>query len=281
MDAAARRMRPVTRIPLRGPAGLFKSIEKHQLCWGLLDYCNANIQFCPIDVITFHRKGVNNSDDILNETIELVTMLHEYYPNLKCTPFANTEADPTVGWSKSLTSNADIHYAHTLIEIVLQHWTAFVNQAINGIDSISHDNSFLSYHPFEFEQRTLLARFVMNETQPKSVRFIQKPVYASFGMLSALARTATEMYNKNNVNYVLSLGEQYAAVLLLSTENSQIDEIVISLPMKWNTVAGATFGYFAEYLEQNRTNPYDVWMKHNRTAYPNDVLFDKMLHAQV
>lgn len=59
------------------------------------------------------------------------------------------------GWSKNVTSNADSHYAHMLVLIVLEHWNTF---GINGspthhFESISHDNSFLSYHPFEFSQR--------------------------------------------------------------------------------------------------------------------------------
>lgn len=281
LEAAGRRMRPVMTIPLRGPAGLFKSIEEHQLCWGLLDYCNANAHFCPIDVITFHRKGNNTSLDILTETIDLLKIFHDKYPNLENMSFANTEADIISGWSKSLKSNADVHYAHALMSIVLQHWNAYVEGSLNGLDSISHDNSFLSYHPFEFEQRTLLARFAMNESHPKSVRFIQKPVYASMGMLSALAKTATKLYYQQNVSYVLSLGEKYAAVLLLSTENTQADEINIELHQKWNHVKNVTFGYLAEFLEQSRTNPYSVWVKYNRPAYPNETVLSGMLHAQV
>lgn len=281
LQAAARRMRPVMKIPLRGPAGLFKSVQKHQLCWGLLDYCNATSNFCPIDVITFHRKGNNTSIDILAETMVLLKIFRDKYPNLKDMSFANTEADIISGWSKALKSNADVHYAHALISVVLQHWNAYVGGSLNGLDSISHDNSFLSYHPFEFEQRTLLARFAMNESHPKSVRFIQKPVYASLGMLSALIKTATKVYSKQNVSYVLSLGEKYAAALLLSTEDTQADEIVIELHKKWNHVENVTFGYLAEFLEPNRTNPYSVWIKYNRPAYPNETVLSEMIHAQV
>lgn len=234
LEAAARRMRPVTKIPLRGPAGLFKSRENHHLCWGLLDHCNANASLCPIDVITFHRKGESHGpSDILAETIELLNTFNVNYPNLRNFPFANTEADPTSGWSKNVTSYADVHYAHMLVSIVLQHWNAYLRRTLNRLDSISHDNSFLSYHPFEFEQRTILARFAMNETHPQSVSFIQKPVYAAFGMLAALAGMATEMDTKKNVSYILSLGERYAAVLLLSTEDSRIGKIEIKLNTKW------------------------------------------------
>lgn len=97
MNAVTRKMKPQKRIVLRGPAGLFKSAEKHQKCWGLLDACNKDVSYCPIDVITFHRKGINSVTDILSETIELLKIFNSSYPNLYEMSFANTEADPTSG----------------------------------------------------------------------------------------------------------------------------------------------------------------------------------------
>lgn len=277
LDAAARNLMSATRIPLRGPAGLFKSAEIHRKCWGLLNDCNANISRCPIDVITFHRKGVNSSDDILTETVDLLMEFHSSYPNLSEIPFANSEADPTSGWSKNNTLYADVHYANMLISIVFQHWNAYLMGLLRQFESISHDNSFLSYHPFEFSQRTLLARFVMNDTHPKSVKFIQKPVYAALGMLSALARTATEFYTHRSVNYVLSLDKQYAAVLLISTEQNHFI-VNITMNMKWNCTA---FAYFAEFIDQEQTNPYSIWLKYNKPSYPNDTVLFEMQLAQV
>lgn len=51
---------------------------------------------------------------------------------------------------------------------------------------LSNDNAFLSYFPNQFLQRTLLARFQVNNTSPKYVEFIKKPVYTIFGLLSQL-----------------------------------------------------------------------------------------------
>ena len=51
---------------------------------------------------------------------------------------------------------------------------------------LSNDNGFLSYNPHFFTQRTLLARFQMNNTKPAHVQFIRKPVYSVMGMLSHL-----------------------------------------------------------------------------------------------
>lgn len=277
LDAAARKLRSATKIPLRGPAGLFKSADMHKKCWGLLDDCNANVSRCPIDVITFHRKGVNSPDDILTETIDLLNKFHSSYPNLGEIPFANSEADPTSGWSKNVTLYADVHYAYILLTIVFQHWNAYLLGLLHQFESISHDNSFLSYHPFEFSQRTILTRFMMNDTNPKSVKFIQKPVYAALGMLNALASTATKFHTHQSVNYILSLDEQYAAVLLLSTEQNHFNA-EITIHMKWNCTA---FAYFAEFIDQEQTNPYYIWLKYNKPSYPNDTVLFEMQRAQV
>lgn len=56
---------------------------------------------------------------------------------------------------------------------------------------------------------------------------------------------------------------------------------LFSLSSSLGSLSGATFGYFAEYLDQKRTNPYAVWLKYNRPAYPNETIVDEMLHAQV
>lgn len=127
----------------------------------------------------------------------------------------------------------------------------------------------------------MLARFVMNNTQSKTVHFIQKPVYAALGMLSSLTNIATEMETRKNTSYVISIGELYAAVLIISTEQSRNDySLEIKLNKPW-AASNVSFGYFAEFLDQTRTNPYLVWKKNNMTAYPNDMVLDEMIHAQV
>ena len=49
---------------------------------------------------------------------------------------------------------------------------------------LSNDNAFLSYHPFPFSQRTLLACFQVNTTEPPHVQFIRKPIYSVMALLS-------------------------------------------------------------------------------------------------
>ena len=63
---------------------------------------------------------------------------------------------------------------------------------------LSNDNAFLSYFPHQFGQRTLLARFQVNNTHPKFVEFVKKPVYSTFGLLSQLCRNIlhSEVYKE-------------------------------------------------------------------------------------
>jgi len=49
---------------------------------------------------------------------------------------------------------------------------------------LSNDNAFLTYHPFPFTQRTLLARFQVNSTDPPHVQFIRKPIYSVMALMS-------------------------------------------------------------------------------------------------
>lgn len=271
-------------LKLRGPAGLFKEFDKHELCWGMLHRCNANIDECPIDVITYHRKGVTSADDILENTEKLIESFSKMYPKLSHLPYANSEADPSSGWSKPIDASADVRYAHTLIAIVLQHWNAVWREDLSRLDSLSHDNAFLPYHPYEFQQRTLLARFRMNGTKPITTEFIQKPVYAALGLLAQLASHATRVFSTQNLTYVITLGSRYAAVLLIS--NDQIPKTV-SFRLKLNIVEfvgsalnTTSFSYIVEHLQPNRTDPFAVWKKHGWPAYPNETTLASMSHAQ-
>lgn len=51
---------------------------------------------------------------------------------------------------------------------------------------LSNDNAFLSYHPHPFSQRTLTARFQVNNTRPPHVQLLRKPVLTAMGLLALL-----------------------------------------------------------------------------------------------
>lgn len=59
---------------------------------------------------------------------------------------------------------------------------------------LSNDNAFLSYHPYPFTQRTMLARFQVNSTRPPHVQFIRKPIHAVMGLLSMIGEERVSVY---------------------------------------------------------------------------------------
>lgn len=59
------------------------------------------------------------------------------------------------GWSKSYEWRADVRYAATVTSTIIDYIKKFKNITI---EVLSNDNAFLNYHPYYFEQRTLLTR---------------------------------------------------------------------------------------------------------------------------
>lgn len=285
MYSVSSALRPEFR--LRGPAGLFKSIEHHPLCWGILKNCNEDIESCPLDILTFHRKGQTTVEDILSETIDLLNGIYEKYPNLRNLPYENSEADPTSGWWKPHLPYADVSYANELIRIVFQYWNATYSRKLTNLDSISHDNAFMSYYPYEFEQRTLLARFAMNRTNPPHVQFIRKPVHAALGLLASLGYSASSVmsFAKEMECLITRRADTYGAILCISANtNSSRNESeanryhvidVIKLGLDVNSV------YFIEYLAAELTDPFFIWNKWNRPCYPNRTVYASLRKSEV
>lgn len=67
---------------------------------------------------------------------------------------------------------------------------------------LSNDNAFLSYHPHPFTQRTLTARFQVNNTHPPHVQLVRKPVLTVMGLLALLGTKTVQ-------GFVSGLGTQH------------------------------------------------------------------------
>lgn len=240
-----------------------------------------------MDVLTFHRKGQTSFNDIVNETTILIQTIHAKFPNLREMPYANSEADPTSGWSKSYPVYADVRYAVILILTVLQHWQASYTKVLQSLESISHDNAFLSYHPFEFQQRTLMARFSMNLTDPPHVQFIKKPVYAAMGMLASLGAYASDVRTSDNMTCLTSISENYAGIICTSSDFQDSVEtrpyiIRINVSEVLPGISDGNDGaYFMEYLRAKVTDPFEVWNAWDKPAYPNRTVMQEMRKAEV
>nr|XP_016924337.1 alpha-L-iduronidase [Drosophila suzukii] len=278
---------------LRGPAGLFKDPNNHPLCWKLLELCSQRVVYCPIDVLTFHRKGVEGTaTEIVNGSLSLMAKIYEEYPNLKQLPVANDESDPVAGWSTPREFQADVRYGVTLISTVMQFWHARLAAGpLSSLESISHDNAFLSYHPHEFTQRTLLAHFRMNETNPPHSQFIQKPVYAAMGMLAKLGNraAAVELVNmdtKHSVEVLRTVSGgvsgpgQYMATIFLSPEEAGPKRTAFHHKYTLNMSIANESAFVTELLVPQTTDPYYLWQQAGSPAYPNVTLREAMRRAQ-
>lgn len=273
-------------IKLRGPAGLFKDIKRHPFCWWVLEECNIKPADCFVDIITFHRKGDgNNAKEILDGSLQLVDLLNNKYPNLTSFKFSNSEADPIKKWSKPRGFQADTRYAAMLVATVFEHWQAMNEGTMKNLESLSHDNAFLNYFPHIFTQRTLLARFQMNNTASPYVKFVRKPVYSALGLLSSVGENAGEVreVKGENVSFVVTANgkSSYSCIILWSQVDTRVNyknksrkvEILVS------HVRGDNLFYLVEALDAKGTNPSKVYNQHQSPPYPGPNLF-KLMSSQ-
>lgn len=81
-----------------------------------------------------------------------------------------------------------------ILQVIIQHQNLLLAKANNTINYtlLSNDNAFLSYYPHYFTQRTLTARFQMNNTKPPHVQMVRKPVLTVMGLLALLGMVITE-----------------------------------------------------------------------------------------
>lgn len=264
------------RLSIGGPAGLFEDRDNHPRCWGLLEYC-ANMTTCPLDFISFHRKGGGQGAAILEQDVSLTHNLSAMFPTLAEIPFANDESDPLVTWSLNLTWRGDVRYAAIVASVIAAHQKVMVRE--HGIPAtlLSNDNAFLNYDPFYFNQRTLLARFQMNETDPPHVQFIRKPVYTTMALLSFLGNQELDVAvtNSDNRLYVLAAedrtqDEWSSAVLLVfsnDTEEDLSERLSVSLHIL--NVSHLASRYVLYLLDNEVTNPQEVWWQANSSVFPN------------
>ncbi|XP_037960448.1 alpha-L-iduronidase [Teleopsis dalmanni] len=290
LTSAGQRLNNSIHLPLHGPAGLFRSTLNHPLCWKILQLCNDNIKNCPFDTITYHRKGHGKASEVLEASSLLLKELEINFPQVAKLPIANSEADPIAIWSTPHDYLADVRYAATLVTIVLLHWSAKLQKAeFKQLSYISHDNAFISYHPYEFSQRTLLAHFRMNNSQPVYSQFIQKPVYSALGMLSKLGSIATdlEFIAVNNTPQIQLLKTKvpdsrlYLSWLMLPTENvTSLGDFILRRQMGLQFCEQGRYAYLIEILEQKRTDPAALWIKFGKPPYPNATVRETLRHSQ-
>ncbi|XP_055854835.1 alpha-L-iduronidase [Episyrphus balteatus] len=285
LNAAGRRPLNGVNFKLHGPAGLFKNLDHHPLCWQSLQKCNENPKHCPFDVITYHHKGSGISSEVASGGQRLIKEIFYKFPNLNSMPFANNEADPIAGWSTPRSFQSDVRYAISVISIVFDHWTAKLNtKEFQNLQFISHDNAFISYHPHEFSQRTLFAHFRMNNSKPQPYsQFIQKPVYAVLGMMGNLGTHAADIKIMPQSIRVLETTDNYGRSflsLIAISDGQPGEQERFQKEISLRTMIGKRFSYIVEFLEYQNTDPVYIWNLYGSPPFPNSTIREAMRKDQ-
>lgn len=288
-----------------GPGDSCHSPPHSPYCWAMLQHCYNGTNFFTgekgvrLDYIALHKKGGGYSLPILQQEIQTVGEIHERFPEFRNLPVYNDEADPLVGWSSPQEWRADVTYAAMVIKVIKQHQDLLLSNPNNTINYtlLSNDNAFLSYHPHQFTQRTLTARFQVNNTQPPHVQMIRKPVLTVMGLLALLGDTQilsrvipSSMPNSSTVEVLASSHKPtvpwssdswQTSVLVYNSDDNQTssraDSVTVtlkSLPQLKGLV------YATYYMDNNSTSPYQLWQSMGSPDFPTPQQFRKIREAQ-
>ncbi|XP_068594599.1 alpha-L-iduronidase [Brachionichthys hirsutus] len=285
-----------------GPGDGCHSPPRSPYCWAMLQHCYNGTNYFTgetgvrIDYVALHKKGGGHSLPILLEEIQTVEEIQQLFPRFRRLPVYNDEADPLVGWSRPQEWRADVTYAAMVVKVIQQHQVLLLadpNCTVN-YTLLSNDNAFLSYWPHPFTQRTLTARFQVNNTRPPHVQLIRKPVLAVMGLLALLGETqilARVLNSSSNTLGVLASRHEpaaaggsdswQAAVLLYNSDDNgtaaAADDVIVSL----RGLAGQTgLVYVTYYMDNSVTNPYRLWRRMGRPDYPTAQQFRRLRSVQ-
>ncbi|CAL1537818.1 unnamed protein product [Lymnaea stagnalis] len=261
-----------------------------------------------IDFISLHEKGGGVGLNILELETAAVAYINNKYPELRGKPIYDDEADPMVGWNKPLLWRANAVYAGLVVKVISQHQNilkARTDPVIQNYALLSNDNGFLSFYPNQFTQRTLVARFQMNQTHPHYVTFVRKPVYMVMGLLALLGDRQVHVDLSSNSGDVLTNTSDYGAIATVHepvVRDNTSDSWQMSLLIYGASDPGSNASYadlnlawyvnpptsteslklMTYYLYNGASNPYDVWAGlFNKTDYPTLKQFAQLRQQEV
>ncbi|XP_036619432.1 alpha-L-iduronidase [Trichosurus vulpecula] len=290
-----------------GPGDSFHPFPKSPICWNLLSHCYNGTNFFTgekgvrLDYISLHRKGGGSSIYILEQEKEVARQIQSLFPNFTHVPIYNDEADPLVGWSQPQIWRADVTYASMVVKIIAQHQTLLLSDTNNTLNYtlLSNDNAFLSYHPHHFTQRTLTARFQMNNTKPPHVQLVRKPVLTVMGLLAMLGESQLWaeahcdglLVDSNHTVGVLATSHWpeepsspdswQATVLVYASDDNRTSANLSTVTIQLNNVPPATdLVYVTYYMDNNLTSPYLEWKKLGSPVFPTIKQFQQMRETE-
>uniref|UniRef100_A0A8C3RZY8 Alpha-L-iduronidase n=1 Tax=Chelydra serpentina TaxID=8475 RepID=A0A8C3RZY8_CHESE len=300
-DACSEGLREASSLlKFGGPGDSFHPFPKSPICWSLLHHCYNGTNFFTgatgvrLDYIALHKKGAGSSLHILEQETEVMEQIQKLFPNFTSVPVYNDEADPLVGWSVPQMWRADVTYAAMVVKVIIQHQNLLISKANNTINYtlLSNDNAFMNYHPHYFTQRTLTARFQMNNTKPPHVQMVRKPVLTVMGLLALLGenKVFADIVSKDenaDTDTVGVLATVHAPAELQPSDSWQAtiliyasDDIQTSSNISAVTVNITHFPrhlvYVTYYLDNNLTNPYLEWKKVGSPDFPSVKQFQQI-----
>ena len=270
-----------------GPAEKCLPINESDYCWTLM---KEMVKSGATDdqFLSFHEKGENfDSNQIMIKETQVLDHLQQF--KLNQINFVNNEADLMKIWSQNYDFRADVRYAASAISVLIQHIDHFVRNRVNPVKLklISFDNGFLSYYPHQFTQRTLLARFQINNTIPNYTDFVIKPIYVGIGLSSLLGTQLVNHdidSNDDHLKIVATRTKDGDVVVLISNSNRFVNETFTDVK-KIQLLANLTglnlttiseFRFAIYKIDNERNNPYKFWTKHGRSKFPAMDMIEKM-----
>uniref|UniRef100_A0A6Q2WUD6 Alpha-L-iduronidase n=1 Tax=Esox lucius TaxID=8010 RepID=A0A6Q2WUD6_ESOLU len=291
-----------------GPGDSCHTPPHSPYCWAMLQHCYNGTNFFTgktgvrLDYIALHKKGGGYSLPIMEQEIQTMREIQERFPLFQTLQVYNDEADPLVGWSKPQTWRADVTYAAMVVKVISQHQNLLLSDQNNTINYtlLSNDNAFLSYHPHPFTQRTLTARFQVNNTQPPHVQLLRKPVLTVMGLLTLLGETqvladvVTFGENDNSTVGVLAsthdplmswTSDSWQATVLIynshdNCSSTWLFNFMLSSAVFLNMILTLGLVYVTYYLDNNVTNPYQLWQSMGSPDYPSAEQFRQLRNME-
>ncbi|XP_072112195.1 alpha-L-iduronidase isoform X2 [Mobula birostris] len=278
-----------------GPGGSCHPPPRSPICWGLLNHCYNGTNFFTgeigirLDFIALHKKGAGSSLHIIEQELDTVHQIQKLFPKFQSMSIYNDEGDPLVGWSVPQVWRAEVTYAAMVVKVISQHQNLLIANPESTINFtlLSNDNAFLNYHPNYFTQRTLTARFQMNNTKPPHVQMIRKPVLTVMGLLALLGEKQLKidmMPNGDASNWNSTLGalasiheppnnhssdSWQAAVLIYNSDDirtsSDVTFVTVNLT---NFPTQRELMYVIYHLDNKNTNPYLQWKNFGSPDFP-------------
>ncbi|XP_070992264.1 alpha-L-iduronidase [Oncorhynchus clarkii lewisi] len=305
-DACSEGLRAASRaLRLGGPGDSCHTPPHSPYCWAMLQHCYNGTNFFTgetgvrLDYIALHKKGGGYSLPIMEQEIQTVREIQEHFPLFQTLPVYNDEADPLVGWSKPLAWRADVTYAAMVVKVISQHQDMLLSDQNNTINYtlLSNDNAFLSYHPHPFTQRTLTARFQINNTQPPHVQLLRKPILTVMGLLALLGETQvlSEVVevagtDNNTVGILASTHDPLmswtsdswqATVLIYNSDDTSTSTTTDLIRVSLKGFTGQQgLVYVTYYLDNNVTNPSQLWQSMGSPDYPTAEQFRQLRNIE-